>query len=77
MEPDKIVVRKTKPAHLFIDQYNEHVWARTIRELKQQVGPGRVFKIYVDKKDGRTVQVGTGIGRRWFNRYIPWEKERA
>ena len=59
---------------LYIDQYGQPVWARTVRELRAKCGGGRVFKIYCDRNNPtRTVQVGVGVGHRWFNRYIPWE----
>ena len=58
---------------LFIDQYGDHVWARTVRELREKVGSGRVFKVYCDKKDGSTVHCGYAIGRRWFSAYHPVE----
>lgn len=64
---------KQQPAHLWIDQYGGRIWARTVKELKAQAGPGKVFKIYADKKDGRTVHTGYGIGARWFNRFAPVE----
>ncbi len=60
---------------LWLDQYGQPVWAHTVKELKEKVGPGRVFKIYTDKKSGGTVHTGYGVGRRWFTRYIPWEKQ--
>lgn len=64
---------KNRPYHLWIDQYGQPVWARTVKELREKCGGGRVFKIYADKKDGRTVLTGYGIGRRWFNRFAPVE----
>ena len=60
---------KTKPYHLFIDQYGQHVWARTVKELREHCGGGRVSKMYVDKKDGRTVHCGYVVGPRWLNRF--------
>lgn len=58
---------------LFIDQYGQRIFARTVRELRSKVGGGRVFKIYRDKQDGRTVHCGYGIGTRWFNMFAPVE----
>jgi hypothetical protein len=66
--------KATKAARLFdgkrwrlcIDQYGGKVYARTAKELKQNAGPGRLFKVYVDRKDGATYHVGYGVGRRWF-----------
>jgi hypothetical protein len=63
----------TLPNHLFIDQYGDPVWARTVKELREKCGGGRVAKMYVDKKDGRTVHCGYIVGRRWFTRYAPVE----
>jgi hypothetical protein len=62
-----------KPHHLFIDQYGEPVWARTVKELRAKAGDGRVSKMYTDKKDGRTVHSGYVVGRRWFSRFAPVE----
>jgi hypothetical protein len=62
-----------KPNHLFIDQYGEPIWARTVKELRAEAGGGRVGKMYTDKKDGRTVHSGYVVGRRWFSRFAPVE----
>lgn len=64
-----------KPVILFIDQNGSRVYAHTIKELREECGGGRVFKIYRDKKDGRVVHVGYGVGHRWFNMYQPIERE--
>jgi len=37
---------------LYIDQYGQPIWARTVKELREKCGGGRVFKIYRDKQDG-------------------------
>ena len=62
-----------KPYHIFIDQHGDLVWARTVKELREKVGGGRVGKMYVDKKDGRTVHCGYVVGRRWFSRFASVE----
>ena len=58
---------------LYCDQHGKIVFARTMKELHAKAGPGRVFKIYRDKKDGSTVHVGYGVGRRWFDAFAPIE----
>jgi len=63
-----------KPYQLFLDQYGQPIWARTVKELRAEVGGGRASKIYTDKKDGSTVHVGYVIGRRWFTRFALVEK---
>lgn len=63
-----------KQTHAFIDQYRNVVFARTVKELREDCGGGRVSKMYVDKKDGRTVHVGYVVGNRWFTRFAPVEK---
>jgi len=58
---------------LFIDQYGSKIWARTVRDLREKAGGGRVFKIYVDKTVGGTFHCGYGVGKRWFTAYHPVE----
>ena len=58
---------------LYLDQHGQPEWARTVKELREKCGGGRVFKVYVDKKDGRAVHCGYGVGNRWFNAYRPVE----
>lgn len=55
---------------LYIDQYGSHHWARTVKELRQTIG-GTVSKMYVDKKDGRTVHCGYVVGSLWCTAYSP------
>ena len=56
---------------LWIDQYGTQWRAATIKELKEKVGGGRVSKMYVDGKDGRTYHVGYVIGRHWLKGFAP------
>lgn len=58
---------------MFISQYGDKYTAYTIKDLKEQVWPWKVFKIYQDKKDGSTVHTWYGIGSLWFNMFIPLE----
>lgn len=57
---------------LYLDQQGLPFWARTLKELRAQV-PGKVSKMYVDKKDGSTVHCGYVIGDHWLTAYIPYE----
>ena len=63
---------------LYIDQYGAPIWARTIAELQEKAGGGKLFKIYVDKiageHAGKSVHCGYGVGCRWFNAYRPVER---
>lgn len=56
---------------LYIDQYGCKFYAKTIKELRQEVGGGRVSKMYIDGKDGKTYHVGYVIGGHWLNAYEP------
>lgn len=58
-----------KPLHLWLDQYGQHIFARTVKELREKSGGGRVSKQYVDRKDGTVLHVGYVIGSRWFTRF--------
>lgn len=62
-----------KRVHAFIDQYGAVVYARTIKELRERAGGGKVNKMYYDRKDGATVHCGYTVGRRWFSRFAPVE----
>lgn len=61
---------------LYIDQNGSRWWAKTVKELRDQIGMGgsRVQKMYVDKKDGRTVHTGYVIGQHWLTAYQPVER---
>ena len=49
---------------LYMDQFGNHFYARTVRELRAQIGGGgsRVFKMYADGNDGLPLHVGYVIG---------------
>ena len=53
---------------LYLDQYGVARFARTVAELRHQIG-GHVSRMYVDKKDGRTVHVGYVVGKLWLTAY--------
>lgn len=60
---------------LYIDQYGTKFWAKTVTELREQIGMGgsRVSKMYRDKTDGRIMHVGYVIGGHWLTAYAPVE----
>ena len=57
---------------LYIDQYGGKWYAKTVRELRQQI-QGRCNKMYVDTKGGNTLHVGYVIGKLWLHAYVPYE----
>jgi hypothetical protein len=60
---------------LWVDQYGQHVWARTVKELRAKSGGGRISKMYVDAKDGSASRhVGYVVGGRWFTGFIPMQR---
>ena len=60
---------------LYVDQFGNHFYARTVRELRAQIGGGgnRVFKMYADGKNGLPLHVGYVIGRYWLSMFEPVE----
>lgn len=62
----------------YIDQYGKTIWAKSLHDLQEKAGGGRIFKIFVDKiageHAGKSVHCGYGIGKRWFHAYVPFEK---
>jgi hypothetical protein len=59
---------------LYVDQYGQHFYAHTLRELRQQIS-GRANRMFVDRKDGTTLCIGYVIGSHWLHAYAPIEKE--
>jgi hypothetical protein len=58
---------------LFIDQYGNRIYAKTVRELREKRGGGRVGKMYVDRGD-KTLHIGYVVGNQWFTEYAPVER---
>lgn len=63
------------PRTLWVDQYGRFVYAGTVRELARVAGGGRVGRMYLDMRDGKTLKIGYVVGRRWFREYSPVEEE--
>ena len=63
-----------KQTKLFISQYWDKFYAKTIKELKEQVWPWKIDKMYIDKKNWDTIQTGYVIWQLRLNRFIPFEK---
>lgn len=59
---------------LYVDQYGNKFYAHTVTELRNEVGGGRVSKMYIDKLDGRSVHVGYVIGNHWLRAFEPVER---
>lgn len=54
---------------LYRDQWGNCWLASSVKHLREQIGGGKVSKMYVDKKDGTTVQTGYVVGRHWCTAY--------
>lgn len=68
-------MKTQKPARLFIDQYGGRYWARTVEELRDNIGGGKVSRMYCDGTDGKTYTVGYVIGQLWLSEFMPVRKE--
>lgn len=66
-----MTMKKQKPARLFIDQYGGHYWARTVDELRKNIGGGSVSRMYCDGTDGKTYATGYVIGKLWLSEFAP------
>ena len=62
---------------LYIDQYGNKFFAKTVKELRSMIGGGgsRVSKMYRDKPNGKVIHVGYVIGNHWLSAYVPFERE--
>ena len=61
---------------LYIDQWGNRYMARTVKELREKVGGGRVGKMYVDQKIGSTMHCGYVVGQHWCTAFTltPYRK---
>jgi hypothetical protein len=67
-------------SHRFcLDQYGQHIWAKTRKDLIEQCGCRNATKQYVDKvagpHAGKTMWNGYVVGHRWFTVFAPVEIE--
>ncbi len=60
---------------LYIDQWGNRWFAKTVKELCQKVGYSKARRMYVDKKDGSIKHIGYAVGPHWLTAYIPYEGE--
>ena len=58
---------------LFVDQYGNRWFAKTVKELRSKIGMGgsRVGKMFRDTANGGAVHVGYVIGRHWCEAFMP------
>lgn len=61
---------------LYMDQFGNHFYARSVKELRQQIGMGgsRVSRMYEDRKDEPPVHIGYIIGGHWLMMFEPVER---
>lgn len=61
-----------KAATLYVDQYGNYFFAKTVRELRSQIGGGgsRVSRMYRDI-GGERFHVGYVVGQHWLAAYVP------
>jgi hypothetical protein len=66
-------MNKAKPTRLWKDQFGGRYFAKTVKELRAQIGMGgcRVSKMYCEMKDGSTYHTGYVIGQHWLTGYTP------
>lgn len=66
-----------KNATLYIDQYGNRFYARTVKQLRLQIGMGgsRVSRMFADSKNGDVLHVGYVIGSHWLTAYAPCERK--
>jgi hypothetical protein len=72
--PERASLRAaSRTAKLYLDQYGNRFYARTLKQLKAQIS-GRVSIMYRDQMDGLTVRAGYVIGQHWLTAYIAFEQ---
>lgn len=61
---------KKPRSRLFIDQYGGRHYARSVKDLYEQLGRSRAQRMYRDTKQG-TMHVGYVVGPYWCAEYAP------
>jgi hypothetical protein len=59
-----------KPIYLYLDQHGNRFYARTVKELREQI-PGKSTPMYADQLDGDSYRTGQVIGQHWLTKYAP------
>lgn len=59
-----------KPIRLFVDQYGNKFYCRTVKELCAKLDRTKAAKMYSDDKNG-VWHVGYVIGDHWLTEYAP------
>lgn len=54
---------------LFRDQYRNTFFARSLEELKEEVGYTKADKMYIDDLNGNTYHCGYILGDHWLTAY--------
>lgn len=55
---------------LYLDQFGNRWFARTVRELREAIGGGKVSRMFRDTANG-TMHVGYVVGQHWCTAYQP------
>ena len=58
---------------LYLDQWGNKWFAKTVKELCKKVGYSKARRMYCDKKDGSTKHIGYVVGPHWLTAYTPYE----
>jgi hypothetical protein len=61
---------------IYIDQFGSKYFCYNVKDLKEvHYLSGKVSKMFVDSKDGKTYHVGYVVGQHWLDAYVPFRKE--
>ena len=61
---------------LYLDQWGNRYWAKSVRELHRRLGGGRPSKMYRDDPlTKKVIHIGYVVGKHWCGAYVPYAKE--
>jgi hypothetical protein len=64
-----------KKTVLYIDQYGSKYACQYVKDLKRvHYLEGKISRMYVDGKDGKSYHVGYVVGEHWLRAYIPFRE---
>jgi len=62
---------------LYVDQWNNHWFAKTAKELREKIGQGgHIQAMYRDNFNGQSVKIGYIVGPHWCIAFKPIEIKR-
>lgn len=58
---------------LYVDQYGNQWYAKTVAELHSKIGHGKISKMYIDH-GSHSYHIGYCVGQHWCSAFVPYQQ---